>query len=117
MTKITEDSKQNNFYRSIAKNIRTRDANCAFKTKESTMIFSKLNYSLVLNGSNGAIYDANGGSIDFFQELTKDGFLTYQNVFSRIDKSCALQKNWQCHQSDCRNHTIILAVQKEIFKK
>ena len=29
-------------------------------------------------------YNANRGNLDFFQELTKNGFRTNQNVFSRI---------------------------------
>ena len=34
-------------------------------------------------------------ALGVFKELTKVGFRTYENVFSRIHKSCALQRN--CH--------------------
>ena len=52
-----------------------------------------------------------GEVLIFFKNRQKLVFATAK-MFSRMHKSCALQKKWQCRQNDRRIHTLILAVQK-----
>ena len=56
------------------------------------------------------------GEVLIFSRI-EESFRTYQNVFSRIHRSCAPQRNWACRQNDWKIHTLILAVQKWNFQE